>query len=96
MKKPVQFTLIHKVTKQQKDFISYRTTPILDDVCEWVVIGEGVKQYLPMWDVWEDKRYEARLRLWKYLVCNIQGREESKYQPYKNSEIGKTIPILNF
>lgn len=96
MKKPVRFTLIHKVTKKEKDFVSYRTTPILDDVCEWVEIGNGASQYLPMWDVWEDKRYTAKLRLWKYLTYYKQGREESKYRPYKNTEIGKTIPILNF
>ena len=38
-----------------------------------------------------DTRYKAKLRLFNYLNGG-----ECKYNPFKGTEIGKTLPILNF
>ena len=42
------------------------------------------------WDLWIDTRYKAKLRLYNY----INGIKP--YKPFDGTEIGKTIPILNF
>lgn len=94
MKKPHRFTLVHKITGKEKSFSSYYTYPTTEDVSEWVEISEGVKQWQEVYTVYEDMRFKARLRLWKYLTYFKQGKEEPKYQPYKNWD--KNVPILNF
>lgn len=96
MEKPIRFTLIHKETKVEKPFISYYSEPLKSDVEEWVSISDNVREKRVMWDVWEDTRFEAKLRLWKYIRAK-QGNPIKRYNPYPdNSEIGKTIPILSF
>lgn len=47
-------------------------------------------------EVFEDKRYEAKLRLYNYVTYTRNGLEIPKYKPFAGTEIGKTIPILNF
>lgn len=49
----------------------------------------------PDFDVWEDMRYPARLRLYKYWQ-KLNGIVEPKYSPFAGTEVGKSIPILNF
>lgn len=39
-------------------------------------------------------RYDAELRLWKYLAKKMG--IETEYKPFKGTEIGKSQPILNF
>jgi len=46
--------------------------------------------------LWVDARYEAKLRLYNYVSYTRKGLDVPKYQPYKNTNIGKTEPILNF
>lgn len=43
-----------------------------------------------------DTRYKAKLRLYNYITYTKNGLEVPKYEPFKGTEIGKTIPILNF
>ena len=43
-----------------------------------------------------DTRYDAKLRLWKYITYTKKGLKTPSYNPFKNTEIGKSIPILNF
>lgn len=43
-----------------------------------------------------DTRYKAKLRLYNYITYTKNGLEIPRYQPYKGTEIGKSIPILNF
>ena len=42
------------------------------------------------WQLYIDTRYAAKLRLYRY----INGIKP--YRPFEGTEIGKTIPILNF
>ena len=49
----------------------------------------------PDFDVWEDTRYEARVRMYKYWQKS-NGITEQVYKPFEGTEIGKSIPILNF
>lgn len=96
MKKPHRFYLMHNVTKEIKPFVSYRFEPIKSDVFAYVETSPGVKEYKEVFTVYEDLRYLAKLRLWKYLTYTKRGLEIPKYEPFKNTEIGKSIAILNF
>ena len=42
--------------------------------------------------VYEDLRYEAKLRLFNY----INGIKPIAYKPFEGTEIGKSLPILSF
>lgn len=46
--------------------------------------------------VFEDTRYEAKLRLYNYVTYTRNGLEIPRYKPFAGTEIGKSIPILNF
>lgn len=47
-------------------------------------------------DVRIDTRYDARLRLWKYVTFTKKGLPVPKYSPFSGTEIGKSIPVLPF
>ena len=47
-------------------------------------------------EVFEDTRYEAKLRLYNYVTYSRNGLEIPRYKPFAGAEIGKSIPILNF
>jgi hypothetical protein len=66
MEKPYQFYLIHRKTKEIRPFIGYTPTPLTADLCEWVQTSETTKELVQMWDAWEDIRYKAKARLFKY------------------------------
>ena len=66
MEKPYQFYLIHRKTKETRPFIGYTPTPLTADLCEWVQTSETTKELVQMWDAWEDIRYKAKARLFKY------------------------------
>ena len=42
-----------------------------------------------------DTRYEAKLRLYNYVTYVKNGLPTPKYEPFKGTEIGKSLPILN-
>ena len=46
--------------------------------------------------VYIDTRYEAKMRLYNYITYVRKGLEIPSYNPFKNTEVGKSIPILNF
>ena len=46
--------------------------------------------------VYIDTSYEAKLRLFNYVNFIKKGLEIPRYRPYEGTEIGKSIPILNF
>ena len=70
--------------------------PLKHQVESWVEIGDGVSKLMQTKEVYQDMRYEAKLRLYNYHTYTKNGLEIPKYQPYKNKEIGKSLPILNF
>ena len=43
-----------------------------------------------------DNRYNAKLRLYNYVTYTKNGLDIPKYKPFKNTEVGRTKPILNF
>lgn len=47
-------------------------------------------------EVFEDTRYEAKLRLYNYVTYTRNGLEIPRHKPFAGTEIGKSIPILNF
>lgn len=96
MNKPYRFYLMHNITKEIKPFVSYRSEPIAFDLYGYVETSPGIKEYQQIYTAYEDFKYLAKLRLWKYLTYTKQGKEIPKYEPFKNTEIGKTIAILNF
>ena len=43
-----------------------------------------------------DTRYDAKIRLYNYLTYTKKGLSVPRYEPFRNTEIGKSLPILNF
>lgn len=43
-----------------------------------------------------DTRYKAKLRLYNYITFIKKGLPIPRYAPFAETEIGKSIPILNF
>ncbi len=43
-----------------------------------------------------DTRYKAKLRLYNYITYTKNGLSVTSYKPFEGTEIGKSIPILNF
>lgn len=56
----------------------------------------NVKKLVQTKTAYIDTRYEARLRLWEFITYTKNGLKKPRYNPYKNTQIGKSIPILNF
>jgi len=79
MEKPYKYSIYNKATKT------------------WEDTNNLSAYYLnnPLFSVWEDARYPARTRLYKYWQ-KLNGITEPKYKPYKGTEIGKSEAILNF
>jgi hypothetical protein len=80
MDKPYRFSAFNNLTKEQRDFNHIWEKPY----------GRYCEPY--DWTIWEDTRYDAKLRLYNYL----NGIKPKLYKPFEGTEIGKTIPILNF
>lgn len=47
----------------------------------------------PRYQVYIDTRYEAKKRLFEYLHPELKPKP---YRPFEGTEIGKSLPILNF
>jgi hypothetical protein len=92
MQKPYRFTAVHNITKEYKEYNS----EMLHPRDEWQPVDEKTRKLVNNWTVYIDTRYEAKLRLYNYLTYTKQGKEIPRYKPFQGTEIGKTIPILNF
>lgn len=92
MNRPHKFFAVHKHTKEIKEYTSEMFHPRE----EWEPIDKKTSKKVMNWDIYEDTRYEAKLRLYNYLTYTKQGKEIPRYKPFAGTEIGKTIPILNF
>ena len=92
MEKPYIYTAIHKHTGEIREFNDWMLRPRP----EYQPITETVSMEVYNWDIWEDTRYKAKLRLYNYLTFTKQGKEIPSFKPFKGTEIGKSIPILNF
>lgn len=94
MKKPYKYTIFcHKTGEITETNIF----PLLHYLQTWEGTGNNSTKVLKQTKTcYEDTRYEAKLRLWNYIEYTKKGLPVPKYQPFENTEIGKTIPILNF
>ena len=95
MDKPFKYTVICNKTNK----VLYRTNiePLLHTLQSYESTQDpDVRVLTQTKTVYIDTRYEAKLRLYNYITFTKQGKEIPKYQPFKGTEIGKSIPILNF
>lgn len=95
MEKPFRYSIFDTITKR----IEFETNqePSLHHLQTWVETDQpGLSVLKQTKIVYIDTRYEAKLRLWNYITFTKKGLEIPKYKPFAGTEIGKTIPILNF
>ena len=96
MEKPYQYTIICQKTGQ---ILETNLAPTLRELQTYeptanpnnmLVLKQTKVCYI-------DTRYQAKLRLYNYLMRKNETKEVLKeYEPYANTEIGKSIPILPF
>ena len=95
MEKPYKFTVICNKTgkvESEQDF-----EPFLHSLQTWEdTYDPNVKELKITKTAYIDTRYEAKLRLFNYINYTKKGLEIPKYRPYAGTELGKSIPILNF
>lgn len=95
MKKPFKYTIICDKTKRV--VTETNQAPLLCDLQTWEKTKDSnVMELKQTKTAYIDTRYEAKLRLFNYVNFTKKGLEIPRYRPYLNSEIGKSIPILNF
>lgn len=71
--------------------------PLLYELKTWEETSEPkVKELKQTRTAYIDTRYEAKLRLFNYVNYTRKGLEIPRYRPFAGTEIGKSIPILNF
>lgn len=87
MDMPYRFYAVHTVTKQIKEF---NEQPMNHRFEEWQRIDKITSKKVMLWEFWEDTRYLAKLRLYNYI------HKIKPWNPFEGTQIGKSIPILNF
>ena len=95
MEKPYKYFIMNDKTKEIEQYTNIE--PLLHRLETWESTenaGEKIKKQTKTCYI--DTRYKAKLRLYNYITYKKNGLEIPKYQPFKGTEIGKTIPILNF
>lgn len=95
MKKPFKFFIYCNITGE----VTNRTNqePLLHQLQTWVETDiKGTKELKQTKTAYIDTRYKARLRLYNYLTYTKNNRPIPEYNPYKDTEVGKSMPILNF
>lgn len=94
MEKPYQYTII---CQKSGAITQTNIEPMLHHLQTWEETDKtGIKVLKQTKTCYIDTRYKAKLRLFIYLEYTKKGKTPPKYIPFGNSEIGKTIPILNF
>jgi len=58
--------------------------------------GTNIRKLTQTRTAYIDTRYKAKLRLYNYVTFTKKGLEIPTYKPFEKTEIGKSIPILNF
>ena len=95
MKRPYKYTIICDKTGQVVS--ETNQPPLLHHLQTWEETEDPNLRILKQTKTaYVDTRYEAKLRLYNFLTFTKRGLEIPKYKPLKGTEIGKTIPILNF
>ncbi|MFV0441841.1 MAG: hypothetical protein ACK5LV_11230 [Lachnospirales bacterium] len=66
MEKPYKFTIIGRETKKIRET---NAKPTGHELFSWIPTGkENEKKYTQVADAWIDTRYEAKLRLYNYVM----------------------------
>ena len=93
MNRPYQYTIICQLTGQTWET---NFAPTIRELQTYEPTGNPDILVLKQTKVcYVDTRYKAKLRLYNYL--NNKTKEVLKeYEPYANTEVGKSIPILSF
>jgi hypothetical protein len=95
MKKPYKFTII--CNKTGNTVCQQNQEPQLHFLQTWENTSDpNVRELKQTKTAYIDTRYEAKLRLFNYVNYIKKGLEIPRYKPYEGTEIGKSIPILNF
>lgn len=95
MKKPFKYTIICDKTKNV--VLETNQEPLLCQLQTWEETSDpNVRELKLTKIVYIDTRYEAKLRLFNYVNYSKKGLEIPRYRPFVGTEIGKSIPILNF
>jgi len=95
MERPYKFTVICDKTKNV--VMETNQEPLLHHLQTWEdTTNPEVKFLKQTKTVYIDTRYAAKLRLFNYINYTKKGLEIPKYRPFAGTEIGKSIPILNF
>lgn len=95
MKKPYKYTVI--CDKTGAIVSETNTLPPLHHLQTWEQTDDpAVRQLKQTKTVYVDARYKAKLRLYNYTQYTKKGLEIPRYKPFAGTEIGKTLPILNF
>lgn len=93
MQKPFKYSIICNKTNE---ITETNIAPLLHHLETWEKVSENVSRLVQTKNCLVDTRYEARLRLYNYFEFTKQGKEIPRYKPFSGTEIGKSVPILNF
>ena len=95
MKQPFKYTII--CNKTNKVVMETNQAPLLYQLQTWEETDDiNVRELKQTKTAYIDTRYEARLRLFNYINYTSKGLEIPRYKPFLGTEIGKSLPILNF
>lgn len=95
MEKPYKYSIFCEKTR--KVVKETNVEPSLRDLQTWEQTGiDGQTELKQTKTCYIDNRYDAKLRLYNYVAYTKNGLEIPKYRPFAGTEIGKSIPILNF
>lgn len=95
MERPFKYTIW--CNKTNTILSQTNIAPLLHELKTWENTDKpNVKVLEQTRTCYVDTRYDAKLRLFNYITYIKNGLEIPKYNPFKNTKIGKTIPILNF
>jgi len=94
MERPFKYTIICLKTGEVEHT---NIEPLYHHLQTWVQTSRPlVRELRQTKQCWVDTKYEAKLRLYNYLTFTKNGKEVPRYKPFAGTEIGKSIPILNF
>ena len=93
MNRPYKYTIFDKKTNEHTET---NNAPLLCELQTYEDTDvENVKRLKQTKECYIDTRYDVKLRLFRYWQ-KLNGISEQVYKPYEGTEIGKSIPILNF
>jgi hypothetical protein len=94
MERPYKYTIICRKTNSIKET---NIEPRFHELLTWEETEDPkirIKKQTKV--VYVDTKYKAKLRLYNYITFTKQGLEIPIYEPFTGTEIGKSLPILNF